>query len=389
MFTSSPATDSRLILAAAMLFFGMSCNVERQPASGPRTGAVRDAPTISDEPRGLASDRDLLLFGQSSPARDVSSETNSVSDYQRHTTASDGAAFDPNVDPFGRTIVFASTRNARFSHLYTKPADGNTIRQITDVKANDAQPAFSPDGTQIAFCSDRAGQWDIWLIDADGRNPRQITNNPMPELHPSWSPDGRRLVYCRINPQEGRGELWISELDNPGAKRLIGEGLFPSWSPRGDRIAYQRARSPGSRWFSIWTIHLEDNEALYPTEVAHSTDAALIAPSWSPDGSQLTFAWVHAEERALDDDPRHVVPRQADICVVDADGGGLHRLTSGSGENYCPHWGSDGRIYYSSRSTEGEAIWSLRPFRPMHTDEPPTFIRDRQAAQVIESSGQE
>ncbi len=389
MYTPLRWIDGRLMLSAATLLFSMSCIATRKSEPVVRTTPVHELPTTNEPSRGWETDRDLLLFGQGSVARDLSFETRAASNLQQHTTASDGADFDPHVDPTGKTLVFASTRHARVSHLYTKPVDGATMTQITDEQANDAQPVYSPDGNQIAFCSDRAGHWDIWVIDADGRNSRQITDNPLPELHPSWSPDGRRLVYCRVNPREGRGELWVAEIDNPGIKRLIGEGLFPSWSPQGNRIAYQRARSRGSRWFSIWTVQLEENEALFPTEVASSAEAALIGPSWSPDGSQLTFSWVHGGDSAAGGDPRVGGQGRADIGVVDADGRGLQRLTSGSGENFSPHWGSDGRIYFTAKRQGSETIWSLRPFRPIQLDQPPSLSRNRQAAQVFETAVQE
>lgn len=389
MWITSRLTDVRLWLTAVVLIICVSCIHSRRSAPTVRTVPAEPSPAIAESPRGWESDRDLLLFGQAGVARDLSFETRAATNLQQHTTISEGADFDPNVDPTGKTLVFASTRHAPYSHLYTKPVDGATVTQITDGPASDAQPVFSPDGSRIAFCSDRSGHWDIWVIDVDGRNPRQITDNLLPELHPTWSPDGRRLAYCRVNPREGRGELWVSEIDNPGIKRLIGEGLFPAWCPTGDRIAYQRARARGSRWFSIWTIQLEENEALYPTEVAQSAEAALIGPSWSPDGSQLTFSWVHADESPTQAGTRIDAYGRADIGIVDVDGRGLQRLTGGAGQNFSPHWGADGRIYFTARRQGSETIWSLRPFRPSMIDAPSSLTRNRQAAQIHESSMQD
>lgn len=354
---------------------------QSRSASAPRPAA---APNLE------GTESDLRLFGQTAMARDVEFEGRSATNLEQHTSPGEGADFDPNVDPTGKNLAFASTRHSRHSHLYVKTIDGAACTQLTDENANDAQPVFSPDGKRIAFASDRGGQWDIWVIDADGRNPMQLTTNPLPELHPSWSPDGKRLVYSRVNPREGRGELWISALDNPGVKRLIGEGLFPTWSPRGNKIAYQRARQRGSRWFSIWTLTLEKDDALFPTEIAASPQAAFIAPSWSRDGRQIAFSSVMpGPNQAIEhEDPRLTGQGHSDIGIVDADGRGVFLLTNGTTENYSPYWAADGRIYFTSRRDSAEAIWSLRPLRPMvdHDGEViPTVTK--QAAQVIPTKG--
>jgi len=357
--------DRRVLIAlsAALVLAVLvpGCAINASAAHGASEGTTK---ACSDG--GGDDARDLRLFGAGTIAQDITFEGKAAINIQQHTTASEGADFDPSIDPTGKQLVFGSTRHSRHSHLYVKSAEGSAITQITDGNANDAQPVFAPDGKRIAFASDRAGQWDIWLIDVSGRNPMQITNGPMAELHPTWSPDGKRLAYCRINPKESTGELWIVELENPGTKRLIGEGLFPSWSPKGDKIAFQRARHRGSRWFSIWTITFENGEPSPPTEVLSGSQFAFIAPAWSADGTQLAFACITP---SMDPESHSFEPRisgngRADIAIVDADGRGMIRLTNGRGENYSPTWSVDDRIYFTAKIDNGETIWSVKPFRP-------------------------
>jgi len=370
-----------IALCAAFMVLGLACSMQDRRPSAPENEAnlfiTREEPSSQ-----LDTNRDLCLFGRGAVTRDAVFEGRAATNVQQHTTTSEGVDFDPDVDSTGKVLVFASTRHSRFSHLYSKPVGGATLTQITDEPANDTQPSFSPSGGRIAFASDRSGQWDIWVIDANGRNPIQITNNPSTELHPSWSPDGKHLVYCRINPKDDRGELWLVDLDNPGIKRLIGEGLFPEWSPKGDKIAYQRSRARGSRWFSIWTLDIKDNEVLYPTEVASRPDVALIAPTWSPDATQIAFTSVAPA-------PGHGEPQitgegRSDIGIVDADGRGFQRLTDGRSENYSPTWSVGGRIYFTAKLASNETIWSIKTFRPAMVGETVTTAGDRRAAAVME-----
>jgi len=375
--------NGQFALCAISLAFVLGCNAMpwRVRAQRPVEGSA-PAPSASF---AADSSRDMLLFGQAEIPRDVSFEGKAAVNLLQHTFAGEGAEFDPAVDPSGKFLVFASTRHSRHSHLFRKPIDGASMTQITDGPANDAQPAFSPDGRRLAFASDRAGQWDIWVIDVDGRHPMQVTTNPAADLHPSWSPDGKRLVFCRLEPRLGQGELWIADLDSPGTQRFIGEGLFPAWSPTGDKIAYQRARQRGSRWFSIWTITLEDNEPTMPTEIASSMTAALIAPAWSPDGRQIAYTCVRPSPHASSagGQPRLHDHAAADIGIVDADGRGLIRLTDGEGSRYSPCWASDDRIYFTTRHDSRETIWSIKPFRLITRPAlPPAATENRRAAQA-------
>lgn len=370
-----------MTLASALALAGCSAISEPRDTTAP---IVANEPPVESQPYTSVDQtvphlRGNDLMGRSPGRPDVSLIGMAASDLRQHTTLVDGADFDPTIDPSGKSLAFASTRQSRNSHLYVKNVKGATITQITDGPSNEAQPCFDPSGTRLAFASDRAGHWDIWVVDISGRNPIQISNDPMPEMHPSWSPDGRHIAYCKMDATRGVSTIWVADIENPGVKRLIGEGMFPTWSPKGDQIAYQRARARGSHWFSIWTVQLKDDEVLFPTEVAARPDSALITPAWSPEGTQLTFSVV----RQNDD----IGATTADIGIIDADGRGFQRVTTGESENHGPAWGADGRIYFSSRTAEAETIWSVKPFRPPVFENSPsaTSSNTRRAALAEES----
>jgi len=272
------------------------------------------------------------------------------------TFAAEGDDFDPDVDPNGEWIYFASTQHRATSELYRKPIGGSTVTQLTSDPADDMMPEVSPDGAQIAFCSNRSGNWDIYIMPSSGGSPRLITSDPANEIHPSWSPDGRRLVYSKYNDLNGRWELWAVNVDNVSVRHFIDYGLMPEWSPDPARskILFQRAKERGSRYHSIWTIDLVDNQGRNPTEIVSSSNAAIINPAWSPDGEHIVFVTVLAPESQPGD-----TPAVSDVWIVALDGTGRVNLTQGDFANFQPTWGGDGRIYFVSDRGGSDNLWTV------------------------------
>jgi TolB protein len=152
--------------------------------------------------------------------------------------------------------------------------------------------------------------------------------------------------------------------------------LFPSWSPdkKVDRIAFQRARQRGSRWFSLWTLDLVEGEARQVTEVTVSSRAAVVSPSWSPDGQYLTFATI------AEPTDRDKSSSQQDIWIVNADGTNRRRLTDGTGSNLTPFWAVDNRVYFISDRGGNECVWSARAEVPQTLTAQASPATDKAAA---------
>jgi len=83
------------------------------------------------------------------------------------------------------------------------------VEQLTDNRVSRGFPAWSPDGTQIAFASERNDNPDIFVIDADGNNERQLTFRSHLDWKPSWSPDGTQLVFYATSPTGGRPDIFL------------------------------------------------------------------------------------------------------------------------------------------------------------------------------------
>jgi Tol biopolymer transport system component len=272
-----------------------------------------------------------------------------IMNIRQHSFQSVGRDIDPSIDRTGRRMVFASTAYSAHSDIFVKDVDGQAITQLTTDPASDLEPVISPDGSLVAFTSNRSGNWEVYVMSIDGKSVRQVTYGGGENLHPSWSPDGTRLVYCCRSDRSGQWEMWIVHLLAPATRQFIGNGLFPVWSPAEEVIAYQRPRERGLLLYGIWTVRLANGEPSLPTLVASSPDTAYLCPTFSNDGSQIAFVAVTPENG----------PDATDIFCVDLNGDNLQRLTKGPGRKFSPTWAGD-RIYFSFNRGGQENIWSVQ-----------------------------
>lgn len=350
--------------------FGNLFAAQPAPTSAPQTvKASNDTGsgdvTFNGESRAHATDRSQTravrvgLFGDfvnDEPKPTLGGE--SAGNLNQITFGEEGADFDPAVDPDGKWIVFASTQHRKTANLYLKSVGGSTLTQLTDDPGDEVMPAFSPDGKRLSFASNRADNWDIYVIPSTGGKPVQLTDDPAHELHPSWSPDGRHIAYSRFGTQSQRWEMWVVDLDNPGTKKFVDYGLFPKWSPdpTSNKILFQRARERGSRFHGIWTIDFVNGEGSRPTEIVSAANAATINPAWSPDGQHIVFSTVVEPEKHASGHPTF-----AELWIIRLDGTGRTNLTRGEFSDVQPIWGADGKVYFVSNRSGRDSIWSVAP----------------------------
>ncbi|MDP2949214.1 MAG: hypothetical protein Q8P22_06725 [Chloroflexota bacterium] len=183
-------------------------------------------------------------------------------------------------------------------------------------------PAWSPDGTQIAFGAyvgepDESGQQEseIFVMDSDGSNLRQLASRPGPDLSPAWSPDGKRIAWWGAEPG-GKGNLLFLVDIETGEMTSLGKGADPVWSPDSRHSAFVQEQEPPPGLVrtrpdvDILTIDVETGEQINLT----SNPAHDLWPTWSPDGRQIAF--VSDRDSPL-----------GEIYLMNADGSDVRRLT--------------------------------------------------------------
>ncbi len=245
----------------------------------------------------------------------------------------------PTWSPDGSRIAFHSDRDGDGDgdgEIYVMNADGSGVIQLTDNSYGDWYPTWSPDGSRIAFYSFRDGDNEIYAMNADGSGVIQLTNNSNDDWSPAWSPDGSSIAFN--SDRDGNYAIYVMNTDGSGVIQLTNSvdwDVNPTWSPDGSRIAFTSYRDGYSE---IYVMNADGSGAVRLTET-HSDD---LAPEWSPDGSRIAF----------------VSHRDGDyeIYVMNADGSGAVELTDNSSQDWLYAWSPDGsRIaFYSDRDGDFE-----------------------------------
>ena len=337
--------------------------------------------------------------GQDSPAVSLAittqargagnSITTTITPIVTNPTSTDAVLITPTLTPTNTQsppedstpdglIAFVSNRSGN-NDIYIMDTNGKNIRQITTDPKDDNVPSWSADGTEIAFHSNKDGDYEIYIYALETGHIRQVTYNSCADWNPAWAPDGSRFAF--YSDCDGNREIYVMDIDGGNRRRLTFEeetDWFPAWSPDGNRITFTSHRSgryyifvmdaDGSNQTSlapgcISSFSPNGNQIIYG-QYCNTDDYGAISlmkangsnahilddnanrnASWSPDGSRIVFQ----SERT----------GNAEIWVMDADGGDPVLLTNNSAKDAAPVW-QPGDMVWDAESIDSR-ISSVSP----------------------------
>jgi TolB protein len=244
----------------------------------------------------------------------------------------------------GASIVFVRTDDDLGPEIYRMGADGSNPTRLTTTspEADDLQPSVAPNG-RIAFASDRANTpfegFDIYVMDADGSGVRRLTldggdpTDPTAPRHdslnPAWSPDGSRIAFDTT--RDGNREVYVINADGTGLVNVSNDpstDYAPAWSPDGTQLSFTSTRAGQE---DIWAIdvssfpastesELAADASAQPRNLTADTDTAAEKPNWQAAAACTIVGTRHAETLVG-------TPRRDTICGR----GGNDTISGGAG----------------------------------------------------------
>jgi Tol biopolymer transport system component len=283
-------------------------------------------------------------------------------------------------------IAFVATVGGN-DEIYTMAADGSNVVNLTNNAANDTQPAWSADGQQLLFTSDRSGKeriysmpvgggpaelktllpgnpqesspafgpdgritwettlhggYEIYVQGTDGQPKRLTNNDPVSDRAPAWSPDGRQIAFWSARNQNR--DIFVIDADGSNLRQLTTyneSDRDPVWSPDGTKIAFERTIGSNSEIFVMSATGA--NQVNLTNNPADDRNAA-----WSPDGMKITF--------------RSSRSKTTEIYVMDAaDGKNVMPLTMDDSSEDDPDWQP------APADRDGDALldeWETKGYNP-------------------------
>lgn len=311
--TTAPATAAPTAVAAA--------------TSAPQASAAPSAPALARQEVILYSaqrkgERDAFLYAASPDGQNA-----------RQIAQLPAQAWGAQIAADKRSVAYSVATGDRTDHpaidglagkgthdLYLANTDGSAPVRLTTTTAWNAAGSWSPDGTTLAFTSNRDGNWEIYTLTFPSGKLARLTNHPAQDGWPAWLPDGKHIAF--MSTRDGLAQLYTMNADGSGVARLFlseSDDSYPVVSPDGTKIAFV-VGTPGGQDADIYVMGIDGSNATRLTTTGNNSQ-----PTWSPDSARLAFASTRDGEYA--------------IYTMRADGSAQTRVTKTPGATMTPTWG--------------------------------------------------
>ncbi len=259
--------------------------------------------------------------------------------------------------PVGNGLIAFTRGSGPSRQIFTFDQQTGADRQLTFEGENNF-PAWSKDGSQIIYSSNRSGSFELWQMDAEGSNQRQLTlGTPGGNFVPAWSHDGTRIAFASVRNNVGHPEVWVMNADGSEQNRLTETpressgptwSLHATWEPGDQRIYYASTASGRSQ---IWGMFADGRGKEQKTRGLGTSSPDANVPEFARSGRKLVF-WSGFEQRF------------GEVWSWDLDDpAGPQRLTETqdphSSDN--PAWSPDGTkiLFDTNRSRTAVEIWVM------------------------------
>ncbi len=223
----------------------------------------------------------------------------------------------PAWSPDGTKVAYVSFENKK-PVVYVQDLTTRQRTIVANYRGSNSAPSWSPDGSKLALALSRNGYTQAYVVNADGSNLRQLTNTNGIETEPQFSADGQFIYFT--SDRSGGPQIYRMSINGGDAQRVTFTGSYnisPRVSPDGKSLAYISRRDGR---FQLYVLDLQSGQELRLSDTGKDE-----SPSFSPNGKYIMYATIAGGREAL--------------AVVSVDGRVKHRLTTQAGDIREPTWG--------------------------------------------------
>lgn len=283
-------------------------------------------------------------------------------------TITDTLTPEPVTATLAHDLVVLSIEENGYAHLFVTVPGEMELTRITTGNWNDITPAISPDGSRIAFASNRDGFYDIYLLDLQSGGVQRLTETEQFDSSPTWSPDLAWIAYTTY--MGDNLEVAIYSLTDPSQEQIIltespASDHSPAWAPNGRQIVFVSDRSGDSE---IWLANLDINDETRFKNLSKAPQSAETHPTWDAKGArlawvsdslQLGYSGIYAWEANQPDRPAQWIG-DGDWPAWNAQGNQVIALLDGPNQQYLTAYTLNGRLLLAPLPLPGRArglIW--------------------------------